>query len=188
MTDVAATQGGEQPAGAPTMGDRAMYFGRQLMMYYLVSNLVTGMLGGNKGASTGSQRAGVSGDPAIQRMALPMWDRGESMDMYAYVTYAPTFDAFGDHTKLIAHDAEIRIGCHPYASATAWTPAALLPTLTPATIDPADALMIEDWADWCDDVFARHAEHHAEESIASSAQQAGAITDTRYLDEVNAAA
>ena len=107
MADVAAAQGGEQAAGAPTMGDRAMYFGRQLMMYYLVSNLVTGMLGGNKGASTGSQRAGVSGDSAIQRMALPMWDRGESMDMYAYVTYAPTFDAFGDHTKLIAHDAEI---------------------------------------------------------------------------------
>ena len=37
MADVAAAQGGEQAAGAPTMGDRAMYFGRQLMMYYLVS-------------------------------------------------------------------------------------------------------------------------------------------------------
>lgn len=88
----------------------------------------------------------------------------------------------------LAHDAEIRIGCHPYASATAWTPAALLPTLAPATIDPADALMIEDWADWCDNVFARYEERSGEESIASSAQQTGAITEARYLDEINAAA
>jgi len=36
-------------------------------------------------------------------------------------------------------------------------------------------------------VFARYAEHHAEESIASSAQQTGAVTEARYLDEVNAA-
>ncbi len=88
----------------------------------------------------------------------------------------------------LAHDAEIRIGCHPYASATAWTPAALLPTLAPATIDPADELMIEDWLDWCDDVFARYEDNSSEESIASSAQQTGAITEARYLDEVNAAA
>ena len=88
----------------------------------------------------------------------------------------------------LAHDAEIRIGCHPYASATAWTTAALLPTLAPATIDPADELMIEDWLDWCDDVFARYEENSGEESIASSAQQTGAITEARYLDEVNAAA
>ena len=89
----------------------------------------------------------------------------------------------------LAHDAEIRIGCHPYASATAWTPIVLLPTLaTPAVMAPDDAPIAEDWLDWCDDVFARHAEHHAEESIASSAQQTGAITDTRYLDEINAAA
>ena len=87
----------------------------------------------------------------------------------------------------LAHDAEIRIGCHPYAGATAWTSIALLPTLAPATIDPADAL-IEDWADWCDDVFARYEERSGEESIASSAQQTGAITEARYLDEVNAAA
>ncbi len=88
----------------------------------------------------------------------------------------------------LAHDAEIRIGCHPYASATAWTSTALLPTLSPATIDPADALMIEDWSDWCDNVFARYEEHSGEESIASSAQQTGAITEARYLDEINAAA
>jgi len=88
----------------------------------------------------------------------------------------------------LAHDAEIRIGCHPYASATAWTSTALLPTLAPATIDPADALMIEDWADWCDNVFARYEERSGEESIASSAQQTGAITEARYLDDVNAAA
>ena len=87
----------------------------------------------------------------------------------------------------IAHAADITIGVHPYATATAWTPSALLPTLAPAFIDPADALMVEDWLDWCDDVFARYAEHHAEESIASSAQQTGAVTEARYLDEVNAA-
>ncbi len=85
----------------------------------------------------------------------------------------------------LAHDAEIRIGCHPYASATAWTSTALLPTLAPATIDPADELMIEDWLDWCDDVFARYEERSGEESIASSAQQIGAITDVRHLAEVN---
>ena len=62
----------------------------------------------------------------------------------------------------LAHDAEIRIGCHPYASATAWTSTALLPTLAPATIDPADALMVEDWLDWCDDVFARYEESGGE--------------------------
>ena len=88
----------------------------------------------------------------------------------------------------IAHAADITIGVHPYATATAWTPAAMLPTLAPAMIDPADALMVEDWLDWCDDVFARYAEHHAEESIASSAQQTGAVTEARYIDEVNAAA
>ena len=88
----------------------------------------------------------------------------------------------------LAHDAEIRIGCHPYASATAWTSIALLPTLATAFIDPADALMIEDWSDWCDNVFARYEERSGEESIASSAQQTGAITEARYLDEVNAAA
>ena len=88
----------------------------------------------------------------------------------------------------LAHAAEIRIGCHPYAGATAWTSTALLPTLSPATIDPADALMVEDWLDWCDDVFARYEERSGEESIASSAQQTGAITEARYLDEVNAAA
>lgn len=87
----------------------------------------------------------------------------------------------------LAHDAEIRIGCHPYASATAWTSTALLPTLAPAIIDPADALMVEGWLDWCDDVFARYAEHSGEESIASSAQQTGAISDARYVAEVNAA-
>jgi hypothetical protein len=86
----------------------------------------------------------------------------------------------------LAHDAEIRIGCHPYASATAWTSIALLPTLATAFIDPADALMIEDWLDWCDDVFARYEDNSSEESIASSAQQTGAITEARYLDEVNA--
>ena len=86
MADVAPpARGGEQGQGQPTMGDRLMYFGRQLMMYYLVSNLVTGMLGGDKGGKPG-QTAGSSGDPAIQRVATPMWERGESMDMYAYVT------------------------------------------------------------------------------------------------------
>ena len=89
----------------------------------------------------------------------------------------------------LAHDAEIRIGCHPYASATAWTSTALLPTLTTTGPDSiADQLMIEDWSDWCDNVFARYEEHSGEESIASSAQQTGAITEARYLDEVNAAA
>ena len=87
-----------------------------------------------------------------------------------------------------AHARDVAVGCHPYASATAWTSTALLPTLAPATIDPADALMVEDWLDWCDDVFARYEEHSGEESIASSAQQTGAITEARYLDEVNAAA
>jgi len=88
----------------------------------------------------------------------------------------------------IAHEADIALGVHPYATATAWTSRDMLPRLTPATIDPADALMVNDWCDWCDDVFARYAEHHAEESIASSAQQTGAVTEARYLDEVNAAA
>lgn len=88
----------------------------------------------------------------------------------------------------LAHDAALTVGCHPYATATALTSAALLPTLTTATIAPADALMVEEWLDWCDDVFARYEEHSADESIASSAQQTGAITDARYIDEVNAAA
>ena len=89
----------------------------------------------------------------------------------------------------VAHARDVAVGCHQYATATAWTPIVLLPTLaTPAVMAPDDAPIAEDWLDWCDDVFARHAEHHAEESIASSAQQTGAITDTRYLDEVNAAA
>jgi len=87
----------------------------------------------------------------------------------------------------IAHAADITIGVHPYATATAWTSPDMLPRLTPATIDPADALIVDDWCDWCDDVFARYAEHSSEESIVSSAQQTGAITEARYLDEVNAA-
>ena len=116
MADVAPpARGGEQGQGQPTMGDRLMYFGRQLMMYYLVSTLVTGMLGGDKGGKPG-QTAGSSGDPAIQRVATPMWERGESMDMYAYVTYAPVFDAFGDPSKLVAHDSEIPL-CGNGASA-----------------------------------------------------------------------
>ncbi len=86
----------------------------------------------------------------------------------------------------LAHNAELAVGCHPYAGATAWTAIALLPTLASATTVPAEDLVVNDWLDWCDDVFARYAECHAEESIASSAQQAGAITSARYLDEVNA--
>jgi hypothetical protein len=46
-------------------------------------------------------------------------------------------------------------------------------------------MIVDDWCEWCDDVFARHAEHGAEESIASSAQQVGVITDARFCDEVN---
>ena len=87
----------------------------------------------------------------------------------------------------LAHDAALAVGCHPYATATAWTSIALLPSLTTATITPADALMVEEWLDWCDEVFARYEEHSADESIASSAQQTGAITDARYIDEVNGA-
>ena len=84
-----------------------------------------------------------------------------------------------------AHDAELRVGCHPYAVATAWVPAALLPALAPAMIDPADAEMIEDFMDWSDDVFERYTEHSGEESIASSAQQVAVITDARMCDELN---
>lgn len=86
----------------------------------------------------------------------------------------------------LAHNAELAVGCHPYAGATAWTAIALLPTLASATTVPAEDLVVNDWLDWCDDVFARYAECHAEESIASSAQQTGAITSARYLDEINA--
>ena len=86
----------------------------------------------------------------------------------------------------IAHARDLTVGVHPYATATAWTAKAMLPTLAPAMVNPADLLMVEDWIDWCDDVFARYAEHSDAESIASSAQQTGAITDARYIDEVNA--
>ena len=71
------------------------------------------------------------------------------------------------------------------ATASAWISNAMLPTLAPATIDPADELMIEDWSDWCDDVFERYEEHSGEESIASSAQQTGTISDALFADEVN---
>ena len=86
----------------------------------------------------------------------------------------------------LAHNAELAVGCHPYAGATAWTAIALLPTLAPATTVPAEDLVVNDWLDWCDDVFARYAECHAEESIASSAQQTGAITSDRDLAKINA--
>ncbi len=87
----------------------------------------------------------------------------------------------------IAHAADITIGVHPYATATAWTSTALLPTVSLTMFTSTDALIVDDWCDWCDDVFARYAEHSSEESIVSSAQQTGAITEARYLDEVNAA-
>jgi len=86
----------------------------------------------------------------------------------------------------LAHNAELAVGCHPYAGATAWTAIALLPTLASATTVPAEDLVVNDWLDWCDDVFARYAECHAEESIASSAQQTGAITSDRDLAKINA--
>lgn len=95
--------------------------------------------------------------------------------------------AIGMDGLRLAHNADLAIGTHPYASATAWTPVALMPTLGPAMVSANDAPMVEDWMEWCDDVFARFAEHGAEESIASSAQQVGAITDARYCDEVNVA-
>ena len=95
--------------------------------------------------------------------------------------------AIGIDGLRLAHNADLAVGCHPYATASAWISNAMLPTLAPATIDPADELMIEDWSDWCDDVFERYAEHSGEESIASSAQQTGCISDARFADEVNLA-
>jgi len=85
----------------------------------------------------------------------------------------------------VAHDRDLAVGCHAYASPTAWVAVAMLPTHTVADISPDDAPIVADWCEWCDDVFARHAEHSAEESIASSAQQVGVITDARFCDEVN---
>jgi hypothetical protein len=86
----------------------------------------------------------------------------------------------------IAHARELAVGCHPYAIVTAWIGVDMLPTITEAPVNVAEDAVVLDWCDWCDDVFARYAEHSAEESIASSAQQAGAITSARYLDEINA--
>lgn len=86
----------------------------------------------------------------------------------------------------MAHDRDLAIGCHPYAAATAWVATVLLPRLSPAPITGNDAMIVADWCEWCDDVFARYAKHSAEESIASSAQQTGVITDARFCDEVNA--
>ena len=86
-----------------------------------------------------------------------------------------------------AHNADLGVGCHPYASATAWTSTTLLPTLAPVDISAEDMPSVEDYLDWCDDVFARYEEHSGEESIASSAQQTGCISDARFADEVNLA-
>lgn len=115
-----------------------------------------------------------------------------------------TFETFNDTTMLVyvnndagisasiflhglrtAHNADLGVGCHPYASATAWTSVSLLPTLAPVDISAEDLPIVEDYLEWCDDVFARYEEHSADESIASSAQQTGAITDARFADEVN---
>lgn len=95
--------------------------------------------------------------------------------------------AIGIDGLRLAHNADLAVGCHPYSAATWWHPIALLPTLAPAMVNPADAAMVDDWIDWCDDVFARYAEHSGEESIASSAQQTGCISDARFADEVNLA-
>ena len=95
--------------------------------------------------------------------------------------------AIGIDGLRLAHNADLAVGCHPYSAATWWHPIALLPTLAPAMVNPADAAMVDDWIDWCDDVFARYAEHSGEESIASSAQQTGCSSDARFADEVNLA-
>ena len=87
----------------------------------------------------------------------------------------------------LAHNADLAVGCHPYARATTWIAEALQPVLAPAMVNPADAAMVDDWIEWCDDVFARYAELSGEESIASSAQQTGCISDARFADEVNLA-
>ena len=95
--------------------------------------------------------------------------------------------AIGIDGLRLAHNADLAVGCHPYATASAWISNAMLPTLAPAMVNPADAAMVDDWIDWCDDVFERYAEHSGEESIASSAQQTGCISDARFADEVNLA-
>lgn len=74
-----------------------------------------------------------------------------------------------------AHDSDLRIGCHPYSGATAWVSKALLPTLRIAIMPLGFGEMVDDWMEFCDDVFARYAEHSTEESIASSAHQVGVI-------------
>jgi hypothetical protein len=86
----------------------------------------------------------------------------------------------------LAHNADIAVGCHPYAVATAWIGVALLPTLAPADIAAADAAMVADWTSWADDVFALAADD-ASLSLASSAQLTGNVTDARSADEVNVA-
>jgi hypothetical protein len=87
----------------------------------------------------------------------------------------------------LAHSADIAVGCHPYAVATAWIGVvALLPTLAPADIAEADAAMVADWAEWADDVFALAADDTSL-SLASAAQMTGNVDNARFADEVNVA-
>ena len=85
-----------------------------------------------------------------------------------------------------AHNADLGVGCHPYARATTWQPVSLLPTLVPAIIAEADEPIVADWCEWADDVFALYAEDQGK-SLAECAQSTGNITDARFADEVNVA-